>query len=382
MDAPVHNPLPPFKAYSGSRQPKILLVGEAWGETEERLRRPFLGEAGKELFRMMGEAWPDLQPELQQEVRSTLRYGDAWVKPRDQWLEAAGVAMTNVLALRPPGNKLEPLCASKAEVGKDYPHKALKQGQYLRWEFLGELQRLKEEITAAKPNLLLALGNTACWALLGVSGISAIRGTVVESSLGKVLPTYHPAAILYQWQHRTTTVVDLMKALRESAYPEVRRPERQVLVSPTIEELEEWTARTLQLMPSLLACDIETARGLITCISFAHSQFESVVVPFSSPTGAGNFWKSQALEERAWMCVKALLEAGIGLLFQNGMYDLQYLLRMGFKPRNCAQDTMLLHHSLYPEMLKSLGFLGSVYTSEPAWKLMRKHKMDTEKREE
>jgi hypothetical protein len=34
-------------------------------------------------------------------------------------------------------------------------------------------------------------------------------------------------------------------------------------------------------------------------------------------------------------------------------------------------DTMLLHHAMYPELPKSLGFLGSIYTNESAWKLMR-----------
>jgi hypothetical protein len=32
---------------------------------------------------------------------------------------------------------------------------------------------------------------------------------------------------------------------------------------------------------------------------------------------------------------------------------------------------MLLHHALQPESEKGLGFLGSVYTNEASWKLMR-----------
>jgi hypothetical protein len=37
---------------------------------------------------------------------------------------------------------------------------------------------------------------------------------------------------------------------------------------------------------------------------------------------------------------------------------------------------MLMHHSIMPEMQKGLGFLGSVYTDEPAWKLMRRKRAD------
>jgi len=43
---------------------------------------------------------------------------------------------------------------------------------------------------------------------------------------------------------------------------------------------------------------------------------------------------------------------------------------------------MLLHHALYPELPKGLGFLGSIYTNEASWKLMRRERSDTVKRDE
>ena len=42
--------------------------------------------------------------------------------------------------------------------------------------------------------------------------------------------------------------------------------------------------------------------------------------------------------------------------------------------KGAAHDTMLLHHSLQPEMLKGLGFLASVYADEGAWMEMRTKK--------
>jgi DNA polymerase I-like protein with 3'-5' exonuclease and polymerase domains len=71
--------------------------------------------------------------------------------------------------------------------------------------------------------------------------------------------------------------------------------------------------------------------------------------------------------------VQALLESEIPKVFQNGMFDINYLTRAGIYVRNCAHDTMLLHHVLYPELPKGLGFLGSIYSNESAWKLLRKH---------
>ena len=69
-------------------------------------------------------------------------------------------------------------------------------------------------------------------------------------------------------------------------------------------------------------------------------------------------------------------------LFQNGLYDIAFLWRAyGIKVMNASEDTMLLHHALQPEALKGLGFLGSVYTDEGAWKQMRE-KVATIKRDQ
>jgi hypothetical protein len=45
---------------------------------------------------------------------------------------------------------------------------------------------------------------------------------------------------------------------------------------------------------------------------------------------------------------------------------------MGIRVMGAAEDTMLAHHALQPEMIKDLGFLGSVYTDEGAWKHLGK----------
>ena len=89
----------------------------------------------------------------------------------------------------------------------------------------------------------------------------------------------------------------------------------------------------------------------------------------------GNEW-------HAWEIIRKLLEGPQIKVFQNGLYDLQYITRMGIIPHNCAEDTMLLHHSLMPEMQKGLGFLGSIYTDESSWKIMRNQRTDTEKADE
>ena len=73
------------------------------------------------------------------------------------------------------------------------------------------------------PNLIICLGNCSLWALAGRTGITKLRGTTLLATHTaadfKLLPTYHPSAILRQWDNRPTVIADLMKAKRESAIP-------------------------------------------------------------------------------------------------------------------------------------------------------------------
>jgi uracil-DNA glycosylase len=391
-----HEALPPFSSWAGPRDARCVFVAEAWGENEAALRKPLVGWSGRELFKMLGEAMPDVAPELHTAAVEMFKYDLAWVPHREPWLREARIAMTNVLNLRPPGNKLEQLCVAKRDLpdkGKGYDWPAIARNAYLLPEYLPEVDRLFEELVRSRPNLVVALGNTACWALLRATNIGAIRGaatlahvTVAGRTLDiKCLPTYHPAGVLRQWNWRPIVVADLMKASREAGFPELRRPKRQVLVNPSIHELKVWTAETLIARGHAirLACDCETGAGQIKCISFARSPSDAIVVPLVDLSlASGSYWPSLGDELAAWQCVRALLESNVPKVFQNGLYDLMYILPLGIRVNNCTDDTMLLHHSLFPELKKGLGFLGSIYTSEASWKLMRRRRPDTEKRDE
>ena len=364
----------PFQHSAGPHDAKTVFVGEAWGAEEEELGgQPFVGQAGRELARMLGEAWN--APTLRAAAHHVER--DRWLAERDDWLTSASVLLTNVFALRPQNNNLAHLCCSKEELPNDYDLSPVRtqSPRYVRAEFLPELARLREELATARPNLVVALGGTASWALLGRAGIGSIRGAIAESTLvpgTKCLPSYHPAGVIYQWSLRSTVIADLVKADNERRHSEIVRPERRVQTSPSIEDLEE-TTQMLLSNARLLAPDIETLNGQIRCIGFAWTRQDAIVVPFIRDLTGASYWFDLETELRAWECVRALLESDIPKVGQNFLFDLQYLERAGIRTRNVAHDTMLLHHVMYPELPKGLGFLGSVYTNESAWKLLRKH---------
>ena len=395
--------LPPFAAWAGPRNPRLVLVAEAWGQDEAAIQAPLVGASGQELMRMLSEITPTIEPDLLYEVLREMR-SQRWLAHRARWLDKAGISMTNVFALRPPDNDLTYLLQSTRETKLDRDYPALppvKPGAYLKREFFPELVRLHSELSTARPKIVVALGATAAWALTGSGAISASRGTLTsgghpESPIGilaregrprdphadlnppgsiSVLPTWHPAYVLRQWSARPVAISDLTKAWSlATSNASTRRPNRQVLASPTLLELADWVSSTLAT-GATIACDTETARGQITCVSFARSPFDAICVPFRNKTATASFWQNLDDELQAWNLIASLLESPTNpKVFQNGMYDLQFFVRMGIYPRNCRDDPMLLHHALYPELNKGLGFLGSIYTSEPAWKLMRRQR--------
>lgn len=354
----------------------ILIVGEAKGAEEHRINSSFVGAGGVELLRLLNESGIiTLSGNDKGLIGDYYRRGD----PRSIesiWRLHPEVYRTNVFQIHPSGNKLEWFCGPKADGIPSYP--ALLTGKYVRNEFAGELDRLADEILRIDPNLILALGNTALWALCGRTGVGKLRGTTHVTThcvTGyKLLPTYHPASLFRQWEHRPTVVIDLIKAKREAEFPEVRRPACEIWIEPTLEDIHEFTERYIRGC-DLLSVDIETAGSRITCIGFAPNASVAIVIPLDdSRAKGGSYWPTREAESAAWGCIRDILVDGtIRKLFQNGLYDIAFLLRSyGIGVRGAAHDTMLLQHALQPEALKGLGYLGSLYCDFGAWKSERK----------
>lgn len=341
---------------------KILLVGEAWGEREAMFEHAFVGASGQELAKMLYQA--KLAPAVDVTHPSELEMIQHWKTLRQEH----GIELANVFNARPTDNNIDLFFTNAKEGLSTLP--PCGRGKYLRPELLPHIEALWAEVSRLQPNLIIAFGNTACWALLGETKISALRGTVQWSErFGcKILPTYHPAAVLRQWNLRPIVLSDLEKAHDEAEFREVRRIDRWLTIEPTLSEIGDW----LQRQAEFYAVDIENKPSFITMIGFARSPADALVIPFfDEKKPGGNYWPTLGEEATAWRLVQQALSAPVPKVFQNGIYDLSHLLRAGLRPTMCLGDTMLLHHALYPEMLKGLGFLGSIYSNEIAWKTMR-----------
>ncbi len=131
----------------GDPHARVMFIGEAPGRNEDLQGEPFVGAAGKFLDELLGEAG--------------LR--------RDE------VYIANVLKCRPPGNR-DPL-----------PEEIETCTAFLR-----------EQIRLISPSVLVTLGNFATKFVLKTgTGITRLHGSPQQAGRFVVLPSFHPAAALY-----------------------------------------------------------------------------------------------------------------------------------------------------------------------------------------
>lgn len=342
---------------SGPLTAKIFILAEAPGEEETALGSPLVGASGQLLRSMLAKVGVGL----------------------DDCYKAT------VFSRRPSGNNLALFGVEKGQASPQAvslgPLTANPQ-TFLADQWLPELDRLREELAAVNPNIVIALGNTATWALLSKTGIGALRGSIAVSDFLpgralKVLPTYHPAAVFRQWNWLTVLIADLEKASANANSPEFHYDNTAIWLAPTLADLDEFARLHLDGCTEL-SVDIETKRGQITCLSFVPEASVALVIPFWIEEGPDpNYWPDLDQELSAWAFVRRWMQdprsTKVG---QNFIYDTQYFLRYGITPVNSTEDTMLMHHSLYSELQKGLGFLGSIYSNTQSWKSMRTYRLE------
>lgn len=261
---------------------------------------------------------------------------------------------TSVVKTNPPNNNMEELYEGKG-------FKKRPNGQ-----LLGERERLKNEIISCRPNVIVALGAEALTALTGHFGITKWRGSICDTFLGKVISSYHPALILRDWTARPVLVLDLKKALRESEDHDYLPPNITLYTNPKLEGIRNYIADCHQ--EKTISFDIETESNQITCIALSYSGRHAMCIPFWFGS-SGSLW-SEMDEKEIWTLLKFLLEdANVKKIAQNGTYDCEFLKRVyGITVRGFEWDTMLMAHTLYPELPKGLDFLTSIYTDIPYYK--------------
>ncbi len=281
----------------------------------------------------------------------------------DNLLSQAGIAryqclLTTVAKDRPPGNKISYFFEDKKCT--------IPKPKMQIW-----IDELKADIELYKPNIIIALGPTALWTLVGESKISIFCGYVLPCSLVqgvKVIPVFHPKNVNFDWKLYFQSVLYFRKALKHSTYPELvytdQTYEPNVDVGRFISYMEECISRPDW---DKLAIDVETVQP--------GSHIEELGISHSANFGISIFLlkgRRPTLSERdelqLWQTFAELVKQK-KCIMQNGAYDIGILwYNQHILVEDLWMDTLIAAHVCWPELPRDLGFLGAICLNVPPWK--------------
>lgn len=320
----------------GSDPPKLFILADFWGHPAGGL----FGRDGEELNKLLLEA---------------------------------GISLGNchfahvVNACPPFGDPERWLTLKKKNVGEGF---VWLRGRWASPQVQEGLKQVAQEIELVRPNVILALGNAALWAVTENWGVLRWRGSQLTGEIGswsgKVIPTLHPAAVIREWPQRPIVLNDLKRVAREiqtSAYENV--PKWVFTVRPSFAEastrLEELIDKVESGQIEWIDFDLETRAGHVACAGFSWSAKEALSLPLMVKGDNQGYWSLEEEARLIWLVYKLLTHPKVKVRGQNLLYDAQYTYRhWHFVPR-VAQDTMIAQHAIFCGMPKSLDFLASMH---------------------
>jgi len=307
----------------GNPNAKLVLVGEAPGAREEESGTPFVGPAGNLL---------------------------------DECLDDAGISrndiyITNVVKVRPPGNKIKDL-------------------HLIGYKIEDFIPQLISELQTINPNCVLLFGNTPLEWLTGNRGIEKYRGSILPCRLThhKCVASIHPAALLHEagegmksWKDLALIKHDVKRSLEQSKFPEIRSPARTLEVARNSLDVYRFLERYNNA--PFCASDVETSKTIPICTSFAFNNWHSISIPLLDKSIPDHdlceIWKTLA---------EFYADCKTRLIAQNGKFDEKRCRQIGLKWHDLYFDTMLAWHTLFAEMPKKLAVISSILTEEPYYK--------------
>lgn len=328
-----------FSKPEGTGALGVAIIGEALGDNEYKDGQPFrpYAEAGSALQTAIRIAQSELQrPAVQRD----------------------GFLLWNLCACNPPGNKL---------FGESYEAEAIQHcSVYFNYVLNGFVER--------NPNrrCLLACGNLPLKYLTGVTGrpserqsVSDLRGYVLQSQWGWVVPTYHPSFVRRgNLQLMPCLVADIKRALSISGGqyttfvngPDWEQPDYDI--APSTETAWSYCRYVQENKNLILAVDIETSSSRY----FDEDQYnegeveyqlgeEIVLVQFSTRKGHGIALNPKSHEA----VIKALLETENVKVGHNWwLFDAPRVQQRGWKVNGPVHDSMVAFRKYRPELPSGL----------------------------
>jgi len=284
----------------GPTNAELVIIGEAPGAEEEKYGSPFVGRSGQLLTSLLQKTG----------------------------IDRSKCFITNVVACRPTdanGNNTAP------------PTDAIKMCSI----------RLDQELSKARPKIVLLLGNVAVKRFLGNRrNLQNSEGIPFRQNGTIFVPTYHPAALLRD-PSKTKAVEQTLRRVVEwlKADPHAWSFENYKILLDKNEVIRY--IKLLEQKP-MWSCDIETSDILYESVIFTMA-FSSGDLTFGFPVRRpdGSLYWSDSDLCQIIDHLKRLFSNESKKIFHNAMFDLMFLKKeFGIECKNLHGDTMVIAHLL------------------------------------
>lgn len=290
---------------------KLMIIGEAPGEEEDKKGYPFVGASGKLLDDVLREVNLD---------RNT-------------------ISISNTVSCKPLENKTP----KPKEVEACFKY-------------------LDKEIYFVKPEVIILLGNVPLKQFFkGVGGITRVRGKWFDHPdyNCKFLPAFHPAYILRNPQHRKKLIQDFtqVKDFLNGKFADVKELENDYKVIKNKTQFD-WLINKLHT-EDLWAFDTETTgfdskKDSIFIFSFSWAETTAALLDLRLYSD---------FKDYVWEKLKEVFENSSKKIAQNGSFDIEFLITKGIKINNYYCDTILMHQLLDENSNHGLEILAEEYTN-------------------
>ena len=281
------------------------------------------------------------------------------------------------------------------------------RGLYPNIKVREHLHRLEKQIEWMQPDLIIGLGNYTLWALteedfeiinkagrLIPTRIGDYRGSQLKCRIDNIpfLPTYHPAATFKTYPWRAMIRHDLKmraKKVYSHGFPgNWEQYSTSYIIRPSFDRAMEILQYIYRLPTDVtLGVDIETRSGFTACLGIAWSHMSAICIPIltTEKDKKKGYWS----EEEEVQIVEQLQRIfdKHNVVGQNFAFDAQYIFNQMFYNFDSFDDTMIMHHCLYPGggdptkstgpqglVQKSLNHISSLYNARHKyWKSEGKH---------
>lgn len=242
--------------------------------------------------------------------------------------------------------------------------------EWTKWKHL--LQWELDQLPNAK--YIIAAGGQVVEALFGLggTGIKKLRGSVYDYHGKRVLMTYNPAYVIQDPKEEIVFLMDIRRFNKLTTGDFVDY-EITKHINPSFDDAMDWI-KLMEKSDVDVSYDIESGNNETSCFGLANSGHEAMCINLRDRVS-----NRYTVEEELQLlyAIQGLFDRKRfnhrepekpGIIAQNGNFDAHWGGYKDLLDLSVKFDTMLAHHTLYPQLPHNLGFLTAQYTTHPFYK--------------